>query len=470
MPVRLTSRINSYTISNIEAGVSYKIEVAAKFDGYQQAGRIELMFQVPRKPDAYVKEITESSAKIEWSAPDIGSGVLRVPVNGYKLTLQKDEIGSSVHRAQLGGDARLYEFENLDAGSQYVVTLRANNVLGDGVPFTEKFTTDEPALEPMLLPTFTRTPTASFTPSPTPTVHTDSLDLSIDGLVSGGAIISWSIPTSDYGQLRGFELSWSVMEMGRECVPSSSRMTLSASSRSLKIPDIDAGCRYYVQLWAIFENTHRLTDQTEFVADVPGVPKLRIDSKSSTQVKITWEQPALLTGLGERSVSGFKISWSISPYKPGMSSVRLDANVLSHNIQGLLPSTTYNFVVVAYNGLGDSEAAVLSVTTDDQPITPTMHTSLLTVTPAFTITPIPTVAPTLTVTPIPTVAPTLTDTYRRSDAHHHSDTYRRSDTHRHSDTYRRSDTHRHSDTYRRSYIRRHPNRTCYSSTDPHSIY
>ena len=401
--------VTSYVITNVEAGVNYVIEITAIFDDRLQVAEIALRFDTPPSPEAEINEITENSANVEWAVPDIDTGVLRRPVNGYKLTWLKSELESTVHRAQISSDAKAYELENLDANSTYEVTLRAYNGLGDGVPFSATFTTKQSAPTPTSTPsptqspssTPTSTPTAIDTPSPTPTANPDPLNLSFRRLDSDGVIVTWSIPELADRQLMGFELIWSIANSP------ATRILLPPSTQSYKINDVEAATRYEVRLAAIFDDSSRLDTRTIFVPDLPDRPELRIASKSSTHVELEWEQPASPNDVFKRPVDTFKVSWQESTLGAETLSTTLNGDARSFNVQGLFPSTSYEFTVRASNGLGDGEAAVISATTEDPPIIED-----------FTPTPVPVPivipVPTPTKTPSPSTS-AQTDTRSATD-------------------------------------------------------
>ncbi len=405
MPVRLEPKVNSYTISNVEADIRYEIELTAVFEYRQQTEQIALKFQTPRAPKAKVTAITDDNAKLEWDGPTVDTGMLRRPVNGYEISWQEKAPGTTANRQQLAADVRAFELVGLKPDSTYEISLWAFNGLGDGEQFGTEFTTKRSESTPTPTPTptptatYTLTPTSTptYTSTPTSTVAPGDLTVRFESLTTKGATISWTFAQPLNDEPTGYEVSWLALDqssMPVNEVKLDMLAMLGPMVESFTIPDIGAGCRYKVELAAIFDDFSRLTAQTEFVADMPIPPRLHKGLITSTSVELRWVQPIPSSPTLTRLVDFFNLNWKESTPGAETFSIILNSDARSFDVQGLSPATTYEFTLVATNALGSVDESVFATTEKPSIVS--------------TPTPSPTVTPTATPTETPT--PTVTAT------------------------------------------------------------
>jgi len=90
---------------------------------------------------------------------------------------------------------------------------------------------------------------------------------------------------------------------------------------------------------------------------LPSAPSnLTADAVSQSQVKLRWFD-------NSNNEKGFRI------YRNNNLVTTIDANVTTYQDTGLEPATTYKYMVIAYNQVGESDSAVCTVRTPNPPIT-----------------------------------------------------------------------------------------------------
>ncbi|CAD5206955.1 unnamed protein product [Bursaphelenchus okinawaensis] len=149
--VNVNGNINEFKIEGLEPGNSYQIRVAAQtlngtgvYSDWVSAVTLEddEIETIPGGPAELMCYATSNSIHLTWSPPQ-GSGVV---VKGYVIgwglyipDVEKITVDGSVHQ---------YTINNLTAGRDYVISVRATNNAGTGFPIYETASTLERSASP----------------------------------------------------------------------------------------------------------------------------------------------------------------------------------------------------------------------------------------------------------------------------------------------------------------------------------
>ena len=211
MPVILPSTSQKYSITNVDAGVRYEIEVdLVDLLGVDHFDTLELMLDVPLNPNATISMLTTTSLQISWEHYQDPDDVLQRPVSEYEISWRIAVPGFAAEVATVSGDARTYGLENLVSGVAYEITVRAINGYGAG----EASIVAVEMLAPTPTPTSTESPDASSIPtltspkpSPSPTVSVEILETSKpeSGKRSRSTRLTGPEPPSDFHAVQGRE-------------------------------------------------------------------------------------------------------------------------------------------------------------------------------------------------------------------------------------------------------------------------
>ena len=390
MPVSVSKDARNYTIPNVEPRVRYEIQLDAIYgDGHTAEGRTEMLFDVPRKPEASFEALPPTSIEIKWVRPAPSLGVLKRPINSYELLWKRSDVGETTSSISLGADADSYVVEDLQGGTNYEVALRAVNGLGHSEAAIGSVTT----LRPPVAPTPTPSPTPSSTPTPSPTAtstpNTNVLHVGFRDLEGVDAVISWEF--QDGIEVDRFEVSWSPATSGAPMMP----VILPATSQKYSITNVDAGVRYEIEVDLVDLLGVDHSDTLELMLDVPLNPNATISMLTTTSLQISWEHYQDPDDVLQRPVSEYEISWRIAVPGSAADVVTVSGDARTYGLENLVSGVAYEITVRAINGYGAGEASIVAV----EILAPTP-------TPTSTETPDPSSIPTLT-NPTPSPSPTV---------------------------------------------------------------
>ncbi|KAG8195386.1 hypothetical protein JTE90_001400 [Oedothorax gibbosus] len=149
-----------YALTGLEKGAQYSIKISASTINGSGPATDWIMVdtyqndldesRVPDRPSSLRARPTADSIYVNWTPPRIQNIMIRGYTIGWGVGFP------DVYTKVLDGKQRYYNIENLHASSEYVISLRAFNQVGDGIPIYETVKTliQAPAepLTPMLPP------------------------------------------------------------------------------------------------------------------------------------------------------------------------------------------------------------------------------------------------------------------------------------------------------------------------------
>jgi hypothetical protein len=128
--VTVPSNITTYTFSNIPLGSYYSVRVSAKnhIGSSSAIGSPAVKNKpAPKKPIISGTTVLGSKATINWNAPITGDVLTSYIVEKY------DTVTKKTVSATLPISARSHTFNNIAAGSSYIISVRAINDIGTSV-------------------------------------------------------------------------------------------------------------------------------------------------------------------------------------------------------------------------------------------------------------------------------------------------------------------------------------------------
>ncbi|XP_033874675.3 fibronectin type III domain-containing protein 1-like isoform X1 [Acipenser ruthenus] len=171
--IKVEKDIRSYIIEDVEPGVLYFVQMTAEnhngvshpvyraetsgggewvnLDGFAIMGPAAFKGpmtekDVPRKPLRLRARPSADSLSLKWRAPHLSGQNSTVAVRGYLLGV--GESGRKMHYIPLQQDQRNHEIQKLASESVYVVSLQAQNALGQSPPVYRAVMTKKKPSEP----------------------------------------------------------------------------------------------------------------------------------------------------------------------------------------------------------------------------------------------------------------------------------------------------------------------------------
>jgi predicted RNA-binding protein with TRAM domain len=351
---RLGADERSFTWTELTNGQSYAFEVTA----VSAAGAGNPVRTAPVTPTFDSRLPTEPTntqmmvdtgartAELTWSPP-ASSGASSV--TGYRVTRSgTDSTGAGPISTLLPASARSYTFSNLKAGSDYDVTLRAVNSVGDGRAYETAISIS------------TQTASAPVEVTATPGDHS--------------AFVSWKRPL-DLGY------SWPTQYRVRRYVGSSTTpqatTTVDGETYSLAVSGLTPGTAYTFDVTAINDagagepsaRTSPVTPTT--VATAPSKPtSVTAGQASASTATLNWQPPV---SDGGSAITGYRVARDGRDSGGGGPwSTTVPATTRTFTFTLLSPWDTYTFTVQAINAAGTGPAVGRAVTiTASTPSAPT---------------------------------------------------------------------------------------------------
>jgi hypothetical protein len=156
-------------------------------------------------------------------------------------------------------------------------------------------------------------------------------------------LLSWDTPGSGTS-VQNYKLTYAVgTQPPIDCT--SPNFTLTNITLSKTVTGLNPSLDYAFRLCA-FNSTALPTTSTGSVAIVYAIPSnpisLQSEVKSNAKVKLTWDH-------GTIPGSWYKVAWAAGSAPANCDSGTAASGFTSHTVTGLDPSTTYGFLVCAYN-------------------------------------------------------------------------------------------------------------------------
>ncbi|TRY91464.1 hypothetical protein DNTS_027213 [Danionella cerebrum] len=307
--------------------------------------------EVPDVPSSLHVRPLVNRIVVSWTPPE-NQGVL---VRGYKIGYG---IGSPhTHTVTLDYKQRFYSIDNLDPSSHYVITLKAFNNMGEGVPIYNSATTrpeSDPVDPDIDFYELFNTPYTPAAEPPSPMMPPVGVQASV--LDHDAVKVSWADNTLTKNQkitdARFYTLRWKTN------VPANTKYKM-ANTTSLfhTVTALKPNTLYEFSVMVTKNrrsSTWSMTAHATTLEFIPGsAPKdVTVISKEGNprMININWQPPTESNG----KITGYIIyystdveselhDWLVEP---------LLGNRLTHQIQGLTLDTSYYFKIQARNSKG----------------------------------------------------------------------------------------------------------------------
>ncbi|XP_021962804.1 neogenin isoform X2 [Folsomia candida] len=343
-------------MNELEKGMEYQIKLAAlnlngtgPFTEWIPAVTFERDLdetRVPLKPITIQAQASSDSITISWMPPRNQNIMIR----GYTIGWGKGI--PDVYTKLVEGKRRLYIIEDLQPNSDYVISVRAFNQVGDGEPIyvneRTKSTSDEE---------FGGGPMMAQLPPP--------IGLRAVILSSTSAVLYWTDSSLSRTQLatdnRYYVVRFLPTEQSSALGPKkTSPKLVNTTQMNTILDDLRPGTQYEFSVKVV---KNRLSSEWSLVAinttfslallappqDITTLAFTLADGTSS--VIVNWQPPK---ATGEDEVKGYVVFYTTKPSLKEWVEEAVPEDVLTHRVQGLTPDTNYYFRMAAKypKGLG----------------------------------------------------------------------------------------------------------------------
>ncbi|XP_057183411.1 neogenin-like isoform X2 [Triplophysa rosa] len=323
--------------------------------------------QVPGMPSSLHIRPLVNRMVVSWTPPEDRE----VLVRGYKMGYG---LGSPhAHTVALDYKQRFYSIDNLDAASHYVITLKAFNNMGEGIPIYNSATTrpqSDPADPDIDFYELFNNP---YTPAPDPSPMLPPVGVQASVLSHDTVKVSWADNSLAKNQKitdsRYYTIRWKTN------IPANTKYKM-ANTTSLfhTVPGLKANTLYEFSVMVTRSrrsSTWSMTAHATTLETIPSsAPKdVTVISKEGNPriININWQPPTEANG----KITGYIIyystdvnaevhDWVVEP---------VVGNRLTHQIQALTLDTSYYFKIQARNskGMGPLSEALLFRTPKAEP-------------------------------------------------------------------------------------------------------
>ena len=344
----VTASVFEYMITGLMNGQKYTITLFAG-NAIGEGPSIELSATpvVPTVPSVPLNVMATPDDKmidLKWAEPESDGGSA---LTTYKLSWEppnSNDVSEVNPGSGLLPSAKSYTITDLTNGQEYIITLSAWNVIGEGTSTQVLATPVGPPTTPL-------------------NVMAKPRNTEID--------LTWNEPTSDGGSaLTTYKLSWEPpnSDTASEVNPGSG---LPASVTNYTITGLANGVEYTITLLA--ENVIGEGTSTQVLATPVGPPTtpLNVMAKPrNTEIDLTWNEP---TSDGGSALTTYKLSWeppnsnNVSEVNPGSG---LPASAANYTITGLANGVEYTITLLAENVIGEGTSTQVLATPVGPPTTP----------------------------------------------------------------------------------------------------
>ncbi|XP_035491183.1 tenascin-R isoform X4 [Scophthalmus maximus] len=322
LEIRIPGNTTTCTISGLEAGMEYNINVFAVINNSISVPDSIAAWTYLSNPDGLVfKSITETSVEVHWQP-------FYYSFDGWEISfIPKDNDGGMT--AQLPSTITSFVQTGLRPGEEYTVNLVALRDQGRSQPVTATVTT--------------------LIDGPTQLIVRDVSDTV--------AFVEWTPPKSKIDQI---VLRYGLV--GGEGPRTTFRLQPTLSQYSLQV--LRPGSRYEVSVRGLRKGNESGSISTEFTtalsffSEIDAPKNLRLVSKTSTTLELEWDN-------SEAEVEGYQVVYStlagdqydkvIVPRNEGASS--------KTTLTDLLPGTEYGIGISAMKGSNQSTPATMNART-----------------------------------------------------------------------------------------------------------
>ncbi|XP_029930439.1 tenascin-R isoform X3 [Myripristis murdjan] len=322
LEIRIPGNITTWTISGLEAGMEYNINVFAVINNTISVPASITVSTYLSNPDGLVfKSITESTVEVQWQP-------FYYSFDGWEISfIPKDNDGGMT--AQLPSTITSFLQTGLRPGEEYTVNLVALRDQGRSQPVTATVTT--------------------LIDGPTQLIVRDVSDTV--------AFVEWTPPKAKIDQI---VLRYGLV--GGEGPRTTFRLQPTLSQYSLQV--LRPGSRYEVSVSGVRKGNESGSISTEFTtvlsffSEIDAPKNLRLVSKTSTTLELEWDN-------SEAEVEGYQVVYST------LAGDQYDKVIVPRNegattkttLTDLLPGTEYGIGISALKGTNQSTPATMNART-----------------------------------------------------------------------------------------------------------
>uniref|UniRef100_A0A3Q3XFX3 Uncharacterized protein n=1 Tax=Mola mola TaxID=94237 RepID=A0A3Q3XFX3_MOLML len=329
LEIRIPGNTTTYTISGLEAGLEYNINMFAVINNSISVPASITILTYLSNPDGLVfKSITETSVEVQWKP-------FYYSFDGWEISfIPKDNDGGMT--AQLPSTITSFVQTGLRPGEEYTVNLVALRDQGRSQPVTAIVTT--------------------LIDGPTELIVRDVSDTV--------AFVEWTPPRAKLDQI---VLRYGLA--GGEGPRTTFRLQPTLSQYSLQV--LRPGLRYEVSVSGGRKGNESGSISTEFTTEIDAPKNLRLVSKTSTTLELEWDN-------SEAEVEGYQVVYST------LAGDQYDKVIVPRNegattkttLTDLLPGTEYGIGISALKGSNQSTPATVNARTGlDEPMDLTVTAS-----------------------------------------------------------------------------------------------
>ncbi|XP_030607181.1 tenascin-R [Archocentrus centrarchus] len=329
LEIRIPGNITTCTISGLQAGMEYNINVFAVINNTISVPASITVWTYLSSPDVLVfKSITETSVEVHWQP-------FYYSFDGWEISfIPKDNDGGMT--TQLPSTITSFVQTGLRPGEEYTVNLVALRDQGRSQPVTATVTT--------------------LIDGPTQLIVRDVSDTV--------AFVEWTPPKAKIDQI---VLRYGLV--GGEGPRTTFRLQPTLSQYSLQV--LRPGSRYEVTVSGVRKGNESGSISTEFTTEIDAPKNLRLVSKTSTTLELEWDN-------SEAEVEGYQVVYST------LAGDQYDKVIVPRNegattkttLTDLLPGTEYGIGISAMKGNNQSTPATMNArTTLDVPMDLTVTAS-----------------------------------------------------------------------------------------------
>uniref|UniRef100_A0A8C7YSM3 Tenascin R (restrictin, janusin) n=1 Tax=Oryzias sinensis TaxID=183150 RepID=A0A8C7YSM3_9TELE len=329
LEIRIPGNATSCSISGLEAGLEYNINVFAVINNSISIPASITVWTYLSNPDGLLfKSITETSVEVQWNP-------FYYSFDGWEISfIPQDNDGGMT--AQLPSTINSFVQTGLRPGEEYTVNLVALRDQGRSQPVTATFTT--------------------LIDGPTQLIVRDVSDTV--------AFVEWMPPKAKIDQI---VLRYGLL--GGEGPRTTFRLQPTLRQYSLQV--LRPGSRYEVSVSGVRKGNESGSISTQFTTEIDAPKNLRLVSKTSTTLELEWDN-------SEAEVDAYQVVYST------LAGDQYDKVIVPRNggattkttLTDLLPGTEYGIGISAMKGSNQSTPATMNARTGlDEPMDLTVTAS-----------------------------------------------------------------------------------------------
>ncbi|XP_015927066.1 neogenin isoform X5 [Parasteatoda tepidariorum] len=331
-----------YALTGLEKGAQYSIKISAlTINGSGPATDWIIVdtyqndldeTRVPDRPSSLRAKPTADTIYVVWTPPRNLNTMIRGYTIGWGIGFP------DVYTKVLDGKQRYYNIENLQPSSEYVISLRAFNQVGDGIPIYET------------VKTLIQAPPEPLTPM-LPPVGLKAMVLS-----SSSVVLYWTDSTLSRNQLVTDNRYYTVRYSPYSTSSSSKFRYFNSTDLNCMIDDLRPNTQYEFSVKVVKgsrESTWSMSVINNTLEASPSSPPRDLTVIPSeddvSSVTLTWQPPKQPNG----QITGYVVFYTTDNTQDRDWIVDgIIGDKLSSTLRSLLPDTVYYFKIQAKNSKG----------------------------------------------------------------------------------------------------------------------